>query len=402
MANVLLTIDQITRESLRILANVLVVTRKCNRQYDPSFAKEGAKIGDTLRIRKPDRVIVTDGATLVVQPENQQWTTLTVSSQKHIGVAFSSAERTMKLDDYSKLILEPRISQLAATIDADVAAGVVRYIAQSVGTPGTTPATSAVLLAGQQKLDEAACPRNPRMCVVNPAANAQMVEGMKGLFNPGSTISNQFKTGNMGSGVLGYDEISMSQSISNFTTGSRSSGATLTTTTAAQGQTTVAVTTNGASDTIKAGDVFTIANVYAVNPQTRASTGALYQFVALADATASGSAVTITVAPIYWGTDQALATVNAVPTATAAITWFGGVSTAYPQNLIWHPDAITFATADLVLPDGVAMASRVNHEGISLRIVKQYDAINDREICRLDVLYGYGVIRPELACRLWG
>lgn len=403
MANSILTIDMITNEASRILENELVITGNVNRQYDKSFAVEGAKIGDTLRVRLPDRVLVRTGAALQVANENQQWTTLTCSSQKGVDIAFSSAEQAMKLDNFSDLILKPRISQLAASIDYDVASGVVPYIAQTVGTVGTTPATSQVLLAGQQKLSEAAAPMDPRYCTVNPAANAGLVEGMKGLFNPGSTISDQFKSGRMGQNVLGYKEIAMSQSISTFTCGSRAStGATVTTTVAAQGQATIAVTTAGASDTIKKGDVFTIGSVYAVNPQTRVSTGSLYQFVATADVTASGSAATVTVAPIYWGSTQALATIDSVPTAAAAIVFVGAASVSYPTNLIYQRDAIAFVTADLELPKGVAMASRVNHNGISLRIVQAYDVTQDRMITRLDVLYGYGVLRPELACRLVG
>lgn len=400
MANSILTIDMITRKALEILENNLVITRNVNRQYDPSFAVEGAKIGTTLRVRLPDRALVTDGAALTTQDENQQYTTLTVSSQKHIGMAFTTAEMTMNLDDFAELIIKPRVSQLAASIDADVAS-CFKYIGQSVGTAGTTPATSAVLLAAQQKLNESAAGMSPRYATVNPAANAGLVEGMKGLFNPGPTISRQFKTGMMGEDVLGYNEINMSQSIQNFTTGSRSSGATVTTTVSTQGATSIAITTNGATDTIKLGDVFTIADCYAVNPQTRQSTGSLFQFVALADATASGSAVTVTVAPIYTAAN-ALATVDSFPTAGKAVTWFGGVSTAYPQNLIYHKNAITFATADLVLPKGVDMASRAQHNGISLRIVRDYNINTDQLLTRIDVLYGYAVIRPEMAVRLWG
>lgn len=402
MANSLLTVDMITNESLRVLENELVVTRTVNRQYDSSFAKSGAKIGSTLRIRKPDRVTVTDGPALVVQDENQQWTTLTVSNQKHIGLAFSSSERTMSLDNFSDLIIKPRMSQLAAAIDYDVASGVVRYINQLVGIAGTTPATSAVLLAGMQKLDEAAVPRSDRYCTVNPAANAALVEGMKGFFNPSSTISNQFKSGLMGQGVLGYKEIAMSQSIGALTNGTRIA-ATVTTTITTQGQATIALTLSGgtATDTIKAGEVFTVAGVYAVNPQTRVSTGALYQFVALADATGVGSAITVTIAPLYTAT-QALANIDAFPVATATVTFVGSASLSYPQNLIYHQDAITFATADLEFIGGGVESSRAMHNGISVRVSHGGDIINDRRITRFDVLYGYGVIRPEMACRLIG
>lgn len=401
MSNSLLTIDMITRKSLEILENSLVVTRTVNRQYDDSFAKSGAKIGSTLRIRLPDRALVTDGAALQVQDDVEQNTSLTVSSQKHIGINFTTAELTMQLDDFAERVLKPRISQLAASIDADVANS-FQNIFQSVGTPGTTPGTSLVLLQAQQKLNEAAAVMSPRYATVNPAANAALVEGMKGLFNPVSTISKQFKSGLMGEGILGYEELSMSQSIKQHTTGTRTGAHTVTTTVSTEGAAAIAITGTG-TQTIKKGDVFTIANVFAVNPQTRESTGALQQFVVTADVTAAaGAYASVAISPAIYTASQALATVNSFPQSGATVTFLGSASTQYPQNLIYHKDAITFATADLVMPQGVDMASRQVHNGISMRIVRQYDINNDRMPCRIDVLYGYGVIRPQMAVRMWG
>jgi hypothetical protein len=402
MANSILTIDMITRKALEILENNLVLTRNVNRQYDDSFAVEGAKIGSTLRIRLPDRALVTDGAALQVQDDNEQFTTLTVSSQKHIGVNFTSAELTMQLDDFAERVLKPRISQLASSIDADVANS-YKYIGNTVGTPGTTPATSLVLLQAQQKLNENAAVMNPRYATVNPAANAGLVEGMKGLFNPTDTISKQFKNGMMGMGVLGFDEVNMSQSIKQFTCGTRdATGGTLSAAVTAEGATTIAVTGAGANDTIKLGDVFTVADCYAVNPQTRESTGSLFQFVAAADVTLNGSgAGNITVAPMY-SANHALATVDVLPQSGKAVVFVGASGGQYAQNLVYHKDAITFATADLLLPQGVDMAARAVHNGISLRVVRQYDINNDRMPCRIDVLYGYSVIRPQMGVRLWG
>jgi hypothetical protein len=376
------------------------VAAHAEQNDDNSFAQEGAKIGTTLRIRLPDRALVTDGAALQVQDDNEQFTTLTVSSQKHIGINFTTAELTMQLDDFAERVLKPRVSQLASSIDADVA-NAYQGIFASVGTPGTVPSTSLVLLQGQQKLNEAAAPMSPRYATVNPAANAGLVEGMKGLFNPVSTISRQFKSGLMGEGILGYDEMAMSQSIKQHTTGTRTGAHTVTTTVSTQGATTVAITGTG-TQTIKKGDVFTVANVYAVNPQTRESTGALQQFVATADATAAGGAYTVSVSPAIYTSGQALATVDSFPQSGATVTFLGSASTQYPQNLLYHKDAIAFATADLVMPQGVDMASRQVHNGISMRIVRQYDINNDRMPCRIDVLYGYSVIRPQLACRMWG
>jgi len=400
MSNSLLTIDMITRKSLEILENNLVLTRNVNRQYDDSFAVEGAKIGSTLRIRLPDRALVTDGAALQVQSDNEQFTTLTVSSQKHIGVNFTSAELTMQLDDFAERVLKPRVSQLASSVDADVATS-YKGIANSVGTPGTTPATSLVLLQANQKLNEFATPMSPRYATVNPAANAGLVEGMKGLFNPTGTISRQFKNGMMGEGILGLDEINMSQSISNHTNGDWGTAITVTSTVATEGQSTLGISFTGSSKVWNVGDVFTIAGVFAVNPQTRQSTGSLQQFTVTAAATGSSTA-TLNISPALFTAGNALATVFAFPQAGAVVTMLGSALTSYPQNLVYHKDAISFATADLLLPQGVDMASRQVHNGISLRIVRQYDINNDRLPCRIDVLYGYAAIRPVTAVRLWG
>jgi len=402
MSNSILTIDMITRKALEILENNLVLTRNVNRQYDDSFAVEGAKIGSTLRIRLPDRALVTDGAALQVQDDNEQFTTLSVANQKHIGVNFTSAELTMQLDDFAERVLKPRISQLASSIDADVA-NAYKYIGNSVGTPGTVPSTSLVLLQAQQKLNENAAVMSPRYATVNPAANAGLVEGMKGLFNPTDTISKQFRNGMMGTGVLGFDEINMSQSIKQHTTGSRDASAatTVKTTITSEGASSIVLTQGSVSTTIKAGDVFTVADCYAVNPQTRESTGSLYQFVALADATAVTGDWTVTVYPIY-SANHALATVNALPVSGKTVTFLGAASSQFAQNLVYHKDAITFATADLLLPQGVDMAARAVHNGISLRVVRQYDINNDRMPCRIDVLYGYSAIRPQMAARIWG
>jgi hypothetical protein len=400
MSNSILTIDMITRKALEILENNLVITRNVNRQYDDSFAVEGAKIGSTLRIRLPDRALVTDGAALQVQDDNEQFTTLTVAQQKHIGVNFTSAELTMQLDDFAERVLKPRISQLASSVDADVA-NAYKAIYNSVGTPGTTPSTSLVLLQAQQKLNEGAAVMSPRYATVNPAANAGLVEGMKGLFNPTDTVSRQFKNGMMGMGVLGFEEVNMSQSIKQHTTGAWGTAITVTSTITAEGTSSIGLSFTGSSKTWNVGDIFTIANVYAVNPQTRETTGSLQQFTVTAAATGS-STTTVSVSPALYTPNNALATVDSFPVAGAVVTMFGAASTQYAQNLVYHKDAITFATADLLLPQGVDMASRQVHNGISLRVVRQYDINNDRLPCRIDVLYGFATIRPQMATRIWG
>jgi hypothetical protein len=289
---------------------------------------------------------------------------------------------------------------LASSIDADVA-NAYKAIGNSVGSPGTTPSTSLVLLQAQQKLNENAAVMSPRYATVNPAANAGLVEGMKGLFNPTDTISRQFKNGMMGMGVLGFDEVNMSQSIKQHTNGDWGTGITVTSTVTTEGATTLGISFTGSSKTWNVGDVFTIADVYAVNPQTRESTGSLQQFTVTAVATGSSTA-TLSISPALYSAGQALATVNVLPAAGKTVTMLGSANGQYAQNLVYHKDAITFATADLLMPQGVDMASRQVHNGISMRIVRQYDINNDRLPCRIDVLYGYSTIRPQMACRIWG
>lgn len=397
-----LTIDMIGNKALEILENQLVLTRNCNRQYDDSFAKTGAKIGDSLRIRLPDRVKTTVGKTYAPEQRNEQQVTLTNSTQRHVGVSFGSAEMTMELDDYAERILKPRLSQLACDIDLDVN-NVYKEMYMSTGTPGTTPGTTRVITNSGAKLDLLATPRDgKRFMIVDPLANGELVEGFKGLFHSGDSISKQFKSGLMATDILGFNEISMSQNIRNHTTGTRNTAGTVATTVSTQGASQIALSGLGASNTVKEGDVFTVAGVFAVNPQSRQSTSQLQQFVVTADATADGSGnATVSVSPSIYTSSESLATVTTFPQSSAVTTFLGAANTAYPQNIFYHKDAIAFVTADLVKPANVE-CFRSSYNGISLRVIKDYDSTNDEEICRIDVLYGFKLLRGENAGRLWG
>lgn len=400
MANTLLTIDMITRKALQLLENELPFTRSINRQYDSQFAQTGAKIGDSCRVRKPARFLVQEGAAMQAEDYGQEYTTLTITSQKHVDVDFTSAEKALSLDDYSEDVLKPAISQLAASVDADCHT-MYKDVANSVGTPGTTPSTSLVLGLGMQKLDETATPRSMRNACVNPAANTQLVEGLKGLLNPANTISQQFRTGMMGRGVLGFEEIAMSQSVKQHTNGAWGTTITSTGTLSTQGQATLPISFTGSSKTWKKGDVFTIDSVYAVNPQTRESTGSLQQFVVTADTSGSSTATLDIWPPIYTASHK-LATVDSFPQATAVVTMLGTASaSANPQNLIYHKNAFTLATVDLPEPLS-GKWSRANANGLSLRVWQDSSIQSDRHPCRIDILYGYKSLRPEMACRLWG
>jgi hypothetical protein len=391
----------ITNEALRVLTNNLAFSRNVNRQYDDKFANSGAKIGNSIDIRKPARYTVATGAALAVQDHTETAETLTLDTQAHVDVSFTTQELTLDIDSFSDRFLKPAMAAIANKIDYD-GLGLYADIANSVGTPGTTPATAAVALAAHQKLTELGAPLDERSLVVNPAANAGLVDGLKGLFNSTQTISDQFRKGMMGMNTLGFGEIMTDANVRVHANGAQD-GAYLVNNAAPADAEDTASTSSLIVDTgtgaISVGDVFTIADVYAVNPQNRASTGSLQQFVMVEAATSGSNTWTISPAIRASGAFQ---TVDSLPANNAAITFVGTLSTQYPQNLAFHKDAFVLGTADLLLPKGVDMASRQTLDGISMRIVRQYDINNDQLPCRIDVLYGWKTVYPELAVRVWG
>lgn len=389
MANTILTPDMITKEALRILHQKANFIGSMNRAYDDSFAQSGAKIGDSLRIRLPNRYTVRTGATLSAQDTTEQQTTLQVSTQKGVDLNFTSNELTLSLDDFSKRILEPAMAQLAASVESD-AFNMIKDVPNVVGAAGSAVTFKNVLEA-RKKLSDNLAPTSDRNLILNTQDNVDLVDSLKGLFQDSAEISKQYREGMVGR-TAGFNGIYENTLIPNFTNGAGTgylvnggsqSGASL-----------IVDTGTGA---LPKGTVFTIANVYAVHPESRLSTGVLQQFVVTADYAGGGGTVSIYPSIVASG---ALQTVNAAPADNAAITVFGTASDTTTTSLAFHKDAFTFATADLVMPKGVDFAAREVYDGISIRVVRQYDVNNDAFPCRLDILYGYKAIRPQLACRI--
>jgi hypothetical protein len=369
-----------------------------NRTYDDSFAKTGAKIGDTLKIRLPNQYTVRSGKTLSTQDTTETNTTLQVATQKGVDVNFSSAELTLSLDDFSKRILDPAMSVLAANIEAD-ALSMYKDVYASVGTAGTIPTGTDALkvyLQARQKLNQYLAPMdNNRTMHLLPESTVEIVNSLKGLFQDSKAITEQYREGEMGR-TAGFDwyenTILPTHTIGNKVASLTVSGATQTGATLVIGGT-------ANNDTFKAGTVFTIAGVFRVHPETKATQADLQQFVVTADLTATTTTATIGISPPIV-TSGAAQNVSNSPANSAAIVVTGAANTGYGQNLAFHKDAFAFATADLVMPQGVDFARREVFDGISMRIVRAYDINNDNLPCRIDVMYGYKTIRPQLACRV--
>ena len=397
MPNTILTPTQVTREALAVLHQKLNFVGNINRSYDDSFAKDGAKIGSTLKVRLPNQYTVRTGATLSAQDTAEQSVDLAVATQKGVDLNFTSTDLTLSLQDFSARIIEPAMSVLAAAIEAD-ALTMTTDVYQSVWNGGAS-ANFQKVLAGRKIMQDALAPMNDRNALLNTQDNVDLVDALKGLFNDPTSLSKQYREGFMGR-TAGFD-FSENTLIPTFTRGAGNTAYTTNTTTgtlATDGTAYSSITVATGTGALVKGDVFTIANVFKVHPETKASTGILQQFVVTAAYAGGAGSVSISPSIVLGGGRQ-----NCIipsTSATAAISFLGTASTAVGTSLLFQKDAFAFATADLVMPKGIDFAARDVLDGISMRIVRQYDINNDKFPTRLDVLYGYKTIRPQLAVRL--
>lgn len=392
MPNTILTPTAVTREALRILHQKLNFVGNVTRDYDDSYAKSGAKIGDSLKIRLPNQYTVRSGATLSAQDTTEQSVTLQVSNQKGVDVNFSSAELTLSLDDFSKRILDPAMSVLAANIEAD-ALNMYKDVYQSIWNGGSA-ATYNKALDARVLLQRALAPPSDRTMLLDPAAMADVVKDTKTLFQDDASIAKQFREGMVGR-AAGFDW-GENTLLPSHTRGAADGAYVVNTSTGiTSGTATITVATGTGAANV--GDVFTVAGVFSVHPETKASTGQLQQFVVTAAHPGGAGAISVSPTPITSGALQNITIVGAG--AGKAVVWGGTASTAVQTGLAFQKGAFAFATADLVLPDGVDFAAREVYDGISLRIVRAYDINNDKFPCRIDVLYGYKTLRAQLAAR---
>ena len=393
MANSILTPTAVTRKALQILHQKLNFVGNINRQYDDSFAKSGAKIGSQLKIRLPNQYTVRTGASLSTQDTTENSTTLSVATQKGVDTTFTTNELTLSLDDFSSRILEPAMAVLAANIEAD-ALSMVKDVYQNVNNIGSAITLNKVL-GGRKALTDALAPSDKRKLLLNTQDNLDLVDSLKGLFQDGSTIAKQYREGMVGS-TAGFGDIYENTLIANQNTGTAASATTYTVNGA--GQTGSGVIVAVGATTFKAGDIVTFAGCNRVHPETKVDTGVLQQFVITADYAGGAGTLAISPAIVATGGTQ---NVSASPTNGGAVTKVGGASAIYKPSLAFHENAFTFATADLEdVSQYGAWGAREVFDGISIRIARQYAISSDTIPCRIDVLYGYKTIRPELACRI--
>jgi len=392
MANSLLTPSVITKEALSILHSKLNFIGSIDRQYDDQYAKSGAKIGNDLKIRLPNEFTVRTGATLSSQDVTESSVTLSVATQKGVDFTFSSEELSMDIDNFKERYIEPAMSVLASNIESD-AFSMTKDVYNFVNGVGSAN-TFANVTEAQKQLTLGLAPYSDRNYMHDPQSVVDMLADTKGLFQDSGSIAKQYKEGMLGR-IAGFDHYENTL-VPTHTTGTAAATTGYVVNGASQSGS--SLTVDGGSTTFLIGDLVTIAGVNRVHPETKADTGVLQNFVITANSGAS--ATTLAISPSISAT-TGTQNVTAVPADNAAIVKLGGASGAdWTDDLAYAKNSFVFATADLVLPEGIDFAAREVMDGISMRIVRDYSISADTFPCRIDILYGYKTVRPETACRI--
>lgn len=409
MTETLITPDIIAREALFQLKNNMIIGNMVHREYVDEFSK----VGDTVRIRKPNKFYTVNSATMTLQNVEEDTTSIQITDQNHVAWGFTSKDMTLTVEQFSERYITPAMITIAQSVDASVM-GLYADVWNILGTPGTKIADWEGVASVRTRLVENAVP-SPYQFAVGPEISQVLAADAKDL-NLGSIGQGAWKDSMVGR-VAGL-QVHETQNTPTHTVGALGGtplvdGATQNVTYAtviAQSYYGQTIDTKGWSttvtDVVKKGDVITFAGVYRVNPVPGKGTTAkkvyteLQEFVVMADADSDGSgdAVLQISPPII--TSGAQQTVSAAPGDEAAITVKTGTAAAsHYQNLAFHRNAFALVMVPLEEPQGAAFTARQAADGISVRVVQDYDMTNDRNNIRLDVLYGYKTIYPELAAR---
>jgi len=406
MANTLITPTLVVRRAIELFRNSNAFLQMVDRQWQDEFggpSVAGQKPGSTIQIRLPNEYVIRSGPTAVPQSTTENVTPFTVATQVGVDVAFSMVERTMSMQDYDQRVLSPAINTLVGGIAADVMRGAeaIPNLVHNVDGSGNTiaPTLTTWATAGAL-LDKLSTPRGQRRAVLDPITMARTVNSFSGLFNQQSKIGDQYETAMIKKDVLGMDW-AQDPTVLPHVTGSY--GALPTVSGGSQTGSTITTSAMAASG-LKKGDVITFGGVFAVNRVTKVSTGQLAQFVVTADVGTGATSIPIYPALIPAAAGPTMApyqTVTASPAGGAPIVCLTNTAETYRNNFIFHPLAVTLAIVPMEMPTrGVVEAYRESQDGVSIRLITFYDGINDQQITRLDVLYGFKWVRPEWACRV--
>ena len=413
MANRTLTADIIAKEAVMLLDNELVMAKKVFRGYENEFSKNvnGYEVGETVSIRKPTDFTVRDGAVASAQDVVEGKTSITINKYKGIDFKFSSRDLTLNISELSQRVIKPAMVQLANQIDTDLMA-LYKDVPNWVGTPGQSINSYADFSKGPRRLDQYAIPTDGRCAVLSPDDHWDLLGSQTSLYIQ-DAAKGAYRKGSLGE--IGGVDTYMSQNVPLHTTGNYAGPVLidLSITSATLAYDTIKDTNvqtihmdgfTTAAAVVKAGDVFTIDGVYAVNPVTKARLPFLKQFTVTADATMSANEGDLIISPamIWTGAFKNVDVVGVSDLNNQPVTFLGSQSTGYVQNLMFRESAFAFVSVPLVAPPGAVDVSRQSYKGLNVRVVPYYDGTNDVSNWRLDVLYGCKTIDPRQALRASG
>ena len=409
MANTLITNDVIADRAIAVAHEKATFLGTIYRDYDEEFGKNGSKVGDSIRIRKPNQYTRRQGSRVMsVQHQNEGNETLTVSTQDGVDMEFNSAERALSIDKFTERYIEPAMASLISGIESDVLSTLSKQVANVTGAAGAVPGASADLSAifnAQARLNQGLAPKDSnRALQIDSVTMASIANGAKALFQPGQDVAKAFREGyyGQGAGCTWYTNERVLALASPDVAADTDAAALVT-----DGGIIVDFHTLKSVANTNVGESFTIAGVYAAHPETKQSLGYLQPFTVI-----SKNAASVNVSPtIYLGLSSTTAAKQNVCKADSTklattdfdaktCTFFGSANVSYKYALMYHRDFAAFATADLPLKGDAAMCVRKNLDGLSVRVWQGSDITNDLDLLRIDILYGYKILRPEWACRI--
>jgi hypothetical protein len=403
MANAFVTPTWVMREVARIAVNNLKFAGKITRYGADKYRAGGAKVGDTVQARLPQRFTVTSGQGFQAQAINDQTVPVTITDQLNIGTSYSTFDSTLTVEDAQQRYARPAAEALANQIDYLALSRLYKDVYFSVGTPGTTPTSNETYLSAGTLLSDAACPMDNRCAVLNPRGMAKLSNANLALFNPTRFQSENFRSGQFAGEALGISEWYQDQNVARHTVGTYG-GTPLVNGASQTGSSLITDGWSSGATTLNRGDIFTVAGVFQVNPQNRQSTGQLQQFVVTSTISDTTGDMTIAISPSIITSGQ-LQTVSASPANNAVITVLGTSATANAaQSLVFHPEAFIMAMAplDKDLPGARVTQVTDTQMGVSFRHVEQYSGLTDQKINRIDGIVGYKTFRADWACRVQG
>ncbi len=382
--NVLITPSIIAKEALMRVSNKLVFANLINRRYTHEYKK----VGESVSVRFPVKFITNEGADITnqIQAVQEKSTLFTIDERHNVAWDFNTQDLTLKIEDYNERYIQPAADALANKIDS-VLANLYKQVYWEDGTIETNISGMGQLKGSQVILDNMQCPED-RNLVLSSKHYWDLVDGLDDA-HVIQVSSKALINGYLG--TIADLSIFKSNNIKTHPANADDQASVTVNTTMTNASTKTEVSLTGLDGSLQVGDTFTITSVYAVNPTGKETLGILQRFVvteAVADAGSNFTATVKFLPRIVMSDDTASGygpanqNVSRYPTASDAIVFTnktsGDTNLPFEVNLTFNKNAFGLVTVPLELPDGVPFKARMTHDGISIRVLKSFDILQDR------------------------